>query len=116
MCPDPSQEGNNKTIVLNSTRCIEYPTALGGFDIKNLSLTCDSELSWLREAKRLSFAVVPSLARLAVVVLPSIEGAVDIPKLYIRVCADNKLKKRRKTTRKKSVPLCPLNTSPQVNI
>ena len=63
----------------------------------------------------MSFAVVPGLARLEVVVLPSIEGAVDILKLYMRVCADNKLK-RRKTTRKKFRTLAPLNISPQVII
>jgi len=63
----------------------------------------------LREAKRLSFAVVPGLTRLEVVVPPTIEGAVDIPKLYMRVCADNELK-RRKTTRKKIRPLALIST------
>jgi len=53
-------------------------------------------------------------ARPEVVTPPAIEGAVDIPKLCIRVCVDNKLK-RGKTMRKKSGP-CPLNSSPQVNI
>jgi hypothetical protein len=61
--------------------------------------------------KRVYFAVVPVKARLEVVVLPSIEGAADTPKLYMRVCADNKLK-RRKTTRKKSGPWPPEHFTP----
>jgi len=56
--------------------------------------------------KRVQFAVVPVKARLEVVVPPSIEGAVDLPKLYTRVRADNKLK-RRKTMQKNFRPLVP---------
>ena len=56
--------------------------------------------------KRVYFAVVPVKARLEVVVLPSIEGATDIPKLYMRVCADNKLKRRKNNT-KKNLALAP---------
>ena len=53
--------------------------------------------------KRVYFAVVPVKARLEVVVPPSIKGRVATPKLYTRVRADNRLK-RRKTTQKISSP------------
>ena len=62
--------------------------------------------------KRVYFAVVPVKARLEVVVPPSIEGAVGLPKLYTRVRADNKLKGEKQ--RKKIPTPGPLNTSPQV--
>jgi hypothetical protein len=66
---------------------------------------------------------MPGLAHLEVVVPPSIEGAVDLLKLYMHACAADKLKnknknknKNKKTTRKNKISgPWPLNTSPQVN-
>ena len=60
--------------------------------------------------KRVYFVVVLVKARLEVVIPPSIEGRVATPKLYTRVRADNRLK-RRKTTQKFPAP-GPLNTAP----
>ena len=56
--------------------------------------------------KRVYFVVVLVKARLEVVVPPSIEGRVATPKLYTRVRADNRLK-RRKITQKISGPWPP---------
>jgi len=56
---------------------------------------------------------MPGLARLEVVIPPSIEGAVDVPKLYIHAYAAD-AQKRRENNAKKSGPW-PLNTSPQVS-
>jgi len=61
--------------------------------------------------KRVYFAVVPVKARLEVVIPPSIEGRVATPKLYTRVRADNRLK-RRKTTQKISGPWPPEHCTP----
>jgi len=59
--------------------------------------------------------VVLVKARLEVVVLPSIEGEVDVPKLYTRASAADRPKKEKNNAKKKW-GLWPLNTSPQVNI
>ena len=61
--------------------------------------------------KRVYFAMVPVKARLEVVVPPSIEGAVGLPKLYTRVRADNKLK-GEKQRKKNSDPWPPEHFTP----
>jgi len=77
--------------------------------MKHITYT-DLRVFIVEGTKRVYFAVILVKARLKVIILPSIEGRVATPKLYTRVRADNKLK-RRKTTQKFPAP-SPLNTIP----
>ena len=78
--------------------------------MKHITYT-DLRVFIVEGTKRVYFAVVPVKARLEVVVPPSVEGRVATPKLYTRVRADNRLK-RRKTTQKISGPWPPEYCTP----
>ena len=78
--------------------------------MKHITYT-DLRVFIVEGTKRVYFAVVLVKARLEVVIPPSIEGRVATPKLYTRVRADNRLK-RRKTTQKISGPWPPKHCTP----